>query len=165
MLLPAAAAGQGTEIVRGRVTGVDKKPIADVTVTITGLSTQAVLTARTTDKGIFTALFPNAEGDYLISFRKIGFSPYNTRLTRTGLTSVLVADVTLRELVFELDTITVAAQRLSPRATRRRSAVSNRISSPARSFRSIRPTCWRSPGRFPASSRSATAAFRSWAPA
>jgi hypothetical protein len=115
LLLPAFAAGQGTEIVRGRVTGVDKKPIADVTVTITGLSTQAVLTARTTDKGIFTALFPNAEGDYLISFRKIGYSPYNTRLTRTGLTSVLVADVTLKELVFELDTITVAAQRLKPK--------------------------------------------------
>jgi hypothetical protein len=115
LLLPAAAAGQGTEIVRGRVTGVDKKPIADVTVTITGLSTQAVLTARTTDKGIFTALFPNAEGDYLISFRKIGFSPYNTRLTRTGLTSVLVSDATLKELVFELDTITVAAQRLRPK--------------------------------------------------
>ena len=115
LLLPAMARGQGTEIVRGRVTGTDHKPLADVTVTITGLTTQAELTARTTDKGIFTALFPNAEGDYLITFRKIGFAPYNTRLTRTGLTSVLVADVTLKELVFELDTITVAAQRLRPK--------------------------------------------------
>ena len=115
ILLPAAALGQGTEIVRGRVTGTDHKPIADVTVTITGLATQAMLTARTTDKGIFTALFPNAEGDYLISVRKIGYAPYNTRLTRTGLTSVLVADVTLTELAFELDTITVAAKRLTPR--------------------------------------------------
>ena len=100
---------------RGQVTGIDGKPIADVTVTITGLSTQAVLTAHTNDKGIFTALFPNAEGDYLINFRKIGFSPYNTRLTRTGLSSVLVADVTLKELAFELDTITVAAQRSRPK--------------------------------------------------
>ncbi|MGH7594643.1 MAG: carboxypeptidase-like regulatory domain-containing protein, partial [Gemmatimonadales bacterium] len=115
ILLPAAATGQGTEIVRGRVTGADHKPLADVTVTITGLTTQSVLTARTTDKGIFTALFPNVEGDYLINVRKIGFAPYNTRLTRTGLTSVLVADVTLKELAFELDTIVVSAKRPTPR--------------------------------------------------
>ncbi|MGH7524016.1 MAG: carboxypeptidase regulatory-like domain-containing protein [Gemmatimonadales bacterium] len=115
LVVPFGLAAQGTEIVRGRVTGTDHKPLADVSVTITGLATQAVLTAHTTDKGIFTALFPNAEGDYLISFRKIGYSPFNTRLTRTGLTSVLVADATLKELAYELDTITVAAQRLQPK--------------------------------------------------
>ena len=115
LFLPIAAVGQGTEIVRGKITGVDDKPIADVTVTITGLATQAVLTARTTDKGIFTALFPNAEGDYLINVRKIGYAPYNTRLTRTGLSSVLVADVRLKEVAFVLDTINVAAKRLQPK--------------------------------------------------
>ena len=111
LLFPVALRAQNSELVRGRVTGTDNKPLADVTVTITGITTQTVLTARTTDKGVFTALFPNGDGDYLINFRKIGFSPYNTRLTRTGLSSVLIADVTLKEIAFELDTINVSARR------------------------------------------------------
>ncbi len=97
------------------MTGADGKPISDVTVTITGLTTQEVKSPKTNDKGIYTALFTNAEGDYLISVRKIGFSPYNTRLTRVGLSSVLSADVTLRELAFELDTITVSSRRATPK--------------------------------------------------
>ena len=115
LLVPAAAVAQGTEIVRGRITELDGKPIAAVTVTVTGLTTQEVKTARTNDKGIYTALFATSEGDYLITVRKIGYSPYNTRLTRVGLSSVLSADVTLREIAFELDTITVATRRATPK--------------------------------------------------
>ena len=115
LLLPAAVVAQGTEIIRGKITGVDHKPIADVTVTITGLSTQEVKTAKSNDKGIFTALFTNAEGDYLVNVRRIGYSPYNTRVTRTGLSTVLIADITLREIAFELDTITVIGRRATPK--------------------------------------------------
>src|SRR5262249_42225104 len=89
LALPRAGHAQGTEIVRGKVIGLDGKPIGDATVIVTGLTSQATLTAHTNDKGIFTALFQNAEGDYLVSIRKIGFAPYNTRATRTGLSSVL----------------------------------------------------------------------------
>ena len=112
---PAMVHAQGTEIVRGKVSTADGKPIPDVSVTITGLTTQDVKTARTNDKGIFLALFANAEGDYLINVRKIGFSPYNTRLTRVGLSSVLTSDVTLKEVAFELDPITVLARRVAAR--------------------------------------------------
>lgn len=113
--VPASALAQGTEIVRGKVVGVDGKPIADVTVTVTGLTTQEAKSPKTNDKGIYTALFTNAEGDYLINVRKIGYAPYNTRLTRVGLSSVLTADVTLREVVFELDTITQLSRRNTPK--------------------------------------------------
>ncbi len=115
LILPVAANAQGTEIVRGKVTGLDGKPVADVTVTITGLTTQTVKTAKSTDKGIYTALFPTSEGDYLINVRKVGLAPYNTRLTRVGLSSVLTADVVLREIAFELDTITVASRKAMPK--------------------------------------------------
>ncbi|HEY3935658.1 MAG TPA: carboxypeptidase regulatory-like domain-containing protein [Gemmatimonadales bacterium] len=117
LLIAASARGQSTtEIVRGKITGVDGKPIPQVSVTITGLLTQTSLNVPTNDKGIYTALFPNGEGDYLVNIRKIGFAPYNTRVTRTGLSTVLVADVTLKELAFQLDTINVAAKRLLPGA-------------------------------------------------
>jgi hypothetical protein len=115
LLITATARGQSsTEIVRGKITGIDGKPIPQVSVTITGLISQNALTVPTNEKGIYTALFPNGEGDYIVNIRKIGFAPYNTRVTRTGLSTVLVADVTLKELAFELDTINVAAKRLNP---------------------------------------------------
>ncbi|MGH7581897.1 MAG: carboxypeptidase regulatory-like domain-containing protein [Gemmatimonadales bacterium] len=109
-IIPVAGRAQSTEIVRGKITGVDGKPIENVNVTITGLATQASLTVPTNEKGIFTALFPNPEGDYLLNIRKIGYAPYNTRVTRTGLSTVLIADVTLKEMPFQLDTINVAAR-------------------------------------------------------
>lgn len=115
LLIPSVAFAQGTEIIRGKVTGPDGKPIADASVTITGLTTQEVKPAKSNEKGIFTALFTNAEGDYLISVRKIGYSPYNTRLTRTGLSTVLVADIPLKEVAFELDTITVLGRKNTPK--------------------------------------------------
>ena len=115
LLVPVAMLAQGSEIVRGRITGVDHKPISDVTVTVTGLTTQDVKTPKTNDKGIYTALFATSEGDYLVSVRKIGFSPYNTRVTRVGLSSVLTLDVTLQQLAFELDTITVASRKATPK--------------------------------------------------
>ena len=115
LLLPSVAMAQGTEIIRGKITGADGKPIPDASVTITGLATQEVKPAKSNDKGLFTALFANAEGDYLISVRKIGYSPYNTRLTRTGLSTVLVADITLKDIAFELDTITVLGRKNAPR--------------------------------------------------
>jgi hypothetical protein len=113
-MLPIGLRAQGTEIVRGRVTGLDGKPIAGVTVTVTGLTTQDTRSPTTSEKGIFTALFPNPEGDYLISARKIGFAPYNTRLTRTGLSSVLVADFEMQQLIVQLDTLTRVAKSLKP---------------------------------------------------
>jgi hypothetical protein len=114
LVVPAPLIAQSTEIVRGRITGSDGAPIPDVTVTITGLQSQATLTAHTTDKGIFTALFPNAEGDYLVSARKIGYAPYNTRVTRTGLSSVLVADMVMSNIAMKLDTVRINTSRAVP---------------------------------------------------
>jgi hypothetical protein len=115
LILPSAALAQGTEIIRGKITGADGKPIPEASVTITGLSTQEVKTAKSNDKGIYTALFTNAEGDYLVSIRKIGYGPYNTRLTRTGLSTVLIADAVLKDIALELDTITALSRRAMPK--------------------------------------------------
>ena len=115
LILPSMAFAQGTEIIRGKVTGADGKPIADASITITGLTTQEVKPTKSNDKGIYTALFTNAEGDYLVSIRKIGYGPYNTRLTRTGLSTVLVADAILKDIALELDTITALSRRAMPK--------------------------------------------------
>ncbi len=111
LALPLHAQG-GTEILRGKVTDLDGKPVAEASVQVTGLVTQSVITATTNDKGLYTALFTNGEGDYLLTIRKIGFAPVTTRVTRTGISSVLITDVQLSQSAVVLDSITALAQRL-----------------------------------------------------
>jgi hypothetical protein len=111
--LPSVARGQSsTEIVRGRVTGRDSLPIPDAEIIITGLVTRIILTAHSDAKGVYTALFPNPEGDYLLQVRKIGYIGVSFRLTRTGIASILSADVVLQSRAFRLDSIIVTADRL-----------------------------------------------------
>ncbi|HEX3926618.1 MAG TPA: carboxypeptidase-like regulatory domain-containing protein, partial [Gemmatimonadales bacterium] len=112
LLAPAVLAAQGTEVLRGKVTGPDKKPVPGVAVEITGLVTQTVSTAITNDKGIYTALFTNAEGDYILTVRRIGFAPITTRVTRTGISSVLATDFELQPMAVVLDSITALGRKL-----------------------------------------------------
>jgi hypothetical protein len=106
---PMAALAQGTEIIRGRVFGPDSQPMAQVEVLVTGLATQLNRTARTDDKGVYTVLFTQPQGDYLVAVRKPGFVSTSFRLTRTGISSVLSADVHMQAIVMMLDTVKVAA--------------------------------------------------------
>ncbi len=112
LLVAAPLRAQSTEILRGKITDPDGKPVPEASVQVTGLVTQSVITATTNDKGIYTALFTNGEGDYLLTVRKIGFSPVTTRVTRTGLSSVLITDLQLSPTAVVLDSITALAQKL-----------------------------------------------------
>jgi Carboxypeptidase regulatory-like domain len=112
LLAPSAAGAQSTEILRGNVVDADGQPVPDASVLATGLVTQSVIPGKTNDKGQYTILFLNGEGDYLLTVRKIGYSPITTRVTRTGLSSVLITDVTLKPTAIVLDSITLMAQRL-----------------------------------------------------
>ena len=112
---PPLQAQASSEILRGRVLSVDREPIARANITITGLATRTTQTTRSDSRGGWTALFQNPEGDYVVQVRAIGFSPVSFRITRTGIGSVLQADVTLREAAVMLDTLVVLGQRLEAR--------------------------------------------------
>src|SRR5690348_12155586 len=113
LLFPVLAAAQGTtEIVRGRVRATDAEPGEDAIVTFTGLHTNAVRVTRTNDKGVYTVLFADGEGEYLISVRAIGYAPATARATRLSDANVLVADVTLVAVAAQLDTVTVVGRRI-----------------------------------------------------
>ncbi|HEX6965174.1 MAG TPA: carboxypeptidase regulatory-like domain-containing protein [Gemmatimonadaceae bacterium] len=113
LLFPLLAAAQGTtEIVRGRVRATDAEPVEDAIVTVTGLQTNAVRVTRTNDKGVYTVLFADGEGEYVISVRAIGYAPGTARATRLSDANVLVADVTLAAVAAQLDTVTVVGRRL-----------------------------------------------------
>jgi hypothetical protein len=107
------AAQASSEILRGRVFSVEREPISGATITVTGLATRTSQTTRSDNRGSWTALFQNPEGDYVVQVRAIGFSPVSFRITRTGIGSVLQADVTLRSHTVTLDTLLVLGQRLT----------------------------------------------------
>ncbi|HYV99373.1 MAG TPA: carboxypeptidase regulatory-like domain-containing protein [Gemmatimonadaceae bacterium] len=108
----AGAAAQSTaEIIRGRVFGPDSLPVAQAEVLVTGLVTRSTQTARSDAKGVYTIVFSNPESDYVVAVRKIGYASTTFRLSRTGISNMLGADVHLERASATLDTITVRATR------------------------------------------------------
>jgi hypothetical protein len=72
LLPPSAAAQQGRGSISGTVTDGSGGAVAEATVTITNVGTQATFTARTNDAGFYTA--PSLPiGEYLVAAEKTGF--------------------------------------------------------------------------------------------
>ena len=73
LLLPLSAVGQqGRGSISGTVTDSSGGAVTDATVTITNVGTQAAVTARTSDTGVYTA--PSlAVGEYIVVAEKAGF--------------------------------------------------------------------------------------------
>jgi hypothetical protein len=116
LLLATPAAGQGTaEIIRGRVIGPDSLPLEGAEVRVTGLLTRDTQTARTDARGVYTLVFPNAEGEYLLSARRVGFLSRSIRLSRVGLSPILGSDVLLERATQLLDRVVVTAGDTSER--------------------------------------------------
>ncbi|HEX7123033.1 MAG TPA: carboxypeptidase regulatory-like domain-containing protein, partial [Gemmatimonadaceae bacterium] len=110
--LASSAAAQGaTEIIRGRVLGPDSLPLADAEVRVIGLATRATQTARTDARGVYTLVFANPEGEYLLAVRRIGFQSRSLRLSRVGVSPVLGRDGVLEPATQELEAIVVSAER------------------------------------------------------
>lgn len=106
----------GVEIVRGRIFGPDSLPLAGASVTVLGVTSQVSHTVRTNDRGLYTVLFTDPEGDYLVTIRHLGMAPQTHRVTRMGTTSqMLVLDVRLAVAAQVLEPVTIAgAMRRAP---------------------------------------------------
>jgi hypothetical protein len=121
VLLPLLASTKlsaqgGSEIVRGQVSTPDSLPLAGADVTVTGLLSSTVRNTRTNDDGVFTVLFPDGEGEYVVRVRSLGFAPLTRRVLRTGESNVLVANVRMAPAAAVLDTVTVESE-ARPRPT------------------------------------------------
>src|SRR5262245_50064763 len=88
----ARAHAQGnTDIIRGRVMGPDSLPMPGVVVTATSISGGVSRTGRTDRNGRYTITFPGGEGDYMITFAAVGYSPRRFELKRIADEEVLIA--------------------------------------------------------------------------
>ena len=112
--LPSTARAQ-VDIIRGRVTGPDSLPIANVTVTATTVSGGVNRTARTDREGRYTITFPGGDGDYIVSFSALGFAARRFQVKRVADEDFLVADARLQRVNAVLDAVEVVGERQRPR--------------------------------------------------
>ena len=108
-----AQVGSTTDIITGKVTAPDGRPIENATVTAQSADTR-VSRSRTTNKdGRYTILFPDGGGQYRLTVRAIGVAPLMVMLTRQGDEDRLVHDfkMTVNAAPVSLAAVQVRASR------------------------------------------------------
>lgn len=105
---------QNNDIIRGRVTGPDKKPVENVTVTATSLVDQTSRTVKTNKDGRFSIIFGGGAGDYMMAYTAIGFQPTRFEVKREVDEDILVADATISKSAVTLGAVQINAGRERP---------------------------------------------------
>jgi len=119
-LLGAGRLEAQVDVIRGRVTSAaaDGAAIANVSVTATSLNGNVNRNAKTDKDGRYTITFPEAEGDYFVTFVALGFSPRRIEVKRTADQDILLGDARLTPIGAVLDTVVTNAQRNRSRPSR-----------------------------------------------
>jgi hypothetical protein len=102
---------QNADVIRGRVIAGDGTAVANAKVTATTISGNVNRTAKTDRNGRYTITFPNGDGDYLMTFVALGYSPRRYELKRAADEDILVANATLSNAANTLDAVHVTAPR------------------------------------------------------
>ncbi|HUQ48521.1 MAG TPA: carboxypeptidase-like regulatory domain-containing protein, partial [Gemmatimonadaceae bacterium] len=111
-ILPAAAlaqVGSTTDIIMGRVTSPDGKPIAGAKVEVTSTETQIARTKATDADGRYSVLFPDGGGSYNVTVLSIGFAPQRFAVVRNNDEDRLVHDVVMGRNATVLQSVQVRA--------------------------------------------------------
>ena len=111
-ILLALAMGAGaldaqTDVIRGRVTGVDDQPLASVRVTATSVPGNVTRTTQTNGDGRFQIAFANGTGDYIMGYMTFGYAFRQFQVKRLADEDVLIADANLTPI--QLDSLVVEA--------------------------------------------------------
>jgi hypothetical protein len=110
----SAQVGETTEIIRGRVTDPDGKPVSGASVIVTSLESNINRQATTDENGRYTVLFRDGGGRYLIAVSFLGFAPRTFSLVRQADEDVLIANAQLSFEAIAIQGIEVRAQRPAP---------------------------------------------------
>jgi Carboxypeptidase regulatory-like domain len=114
---PASAQGGSVDIIRGRVTGPDGKPLANVTVNVQSLTDETTRSSRTNDDGRFTVLFSGGGGDYMMNFLAIGMLPVSFEVQKTNDDdAVILANAHMDAAPQQLNAVRVNGNRMRPTA-------------------------------------------------
>jgi len=95
-----------TDVIRGRVTGMDGQPLSGVRVTATSIPGNVTREARTNNGGAYQIAFPGGTGDYIMGFAHFGYAFRQFQVKRMADEDVLVADTRLSPV--QLDTLSIS---------------------------------------------------------
>src|SRR5687768_9437441 len=116
--LAVAQVGSTTDIILGKVTAPDGRPLAGVRVEAMSIETQITRGRETNEKGQYTFLFPDGGGRYQMTARHVGYAPSQLIVLRQGDEDRLVADFTMSIVPAILSTQTITAQATVPNNNR-----------------------------------------------
>ncbi|HEY7235180.1 MAG TPA: TonB-dependent receptor [Gemmatimonadaceae bacterium] len=102
-----AQVGSTTDIITGRITSPDGKPIQGARVEAMSIETGVTRSRTTNDKGLYTILFPDGGGSYRMTIRYLGFAPATFTLARQADEDRLVADVRMDPVAAQLGPVVV----------------------------------------------------------
>jgi hypothetical protein len=108
--VPALAqVGSTTDIIMGRVAGLDSQAILNARVEATSLETGITRSKTTGSDGRYTIVFPDGGGNYRLTVRAVGLSPVTRTISRQGDEDRLIADIDMGRIATELATVRVRA--------------------------------------------------------
>src|SRR5690554_6366944 len=114
MLCAAAPAAAQSDILTGRVTGADGRPIAGARVEAISAETEISRSVLTDQNGRYLIQFPDGGGRYLVRITFIGLADIVQAVVRNAEEELLVTNFVMQPQAIALDAIQVSAQRPPP---------------------------------------------------
>lgn len=96
-----------SDVIRGKVTNADGRPLANVKVTAVSIPGNVTRETRSDSRGSFQILFPGGQGDYMMGYALVGYTFRQFEIKRTADQDVLVADARMGAI--QIDTVTITA--------------------------------------------------------
>ena len=110
-----AQVGSTTDILMGRIAGVDSQAVAGARVEATSVETGITRTKTTGPDGRYTIIFPDGGGNYRLTVRALGMAPVTRNIQRQGDEDRIVTDIDMGRIATQLATVQVrAAPRRDP---------------------------------------------------
>lgn len=112
LTLPARAhaqVGSTTDILMGKVSGLDSQAVAGARIEATSVETGITRTKTTGADGRYTIIFPDGGGSYRLTVRAIGMTPVTRNIQRQGDEDRLITDFDMGRTATQLATVQVRA--------------------------------------------------------
>jgi hypothetical protein len=104
-----AQVGSTTDILMGRISGLDSQAVPNARVEATSLETGITRTKTTGADGRYTILFPDGGGSYRLTVRAVGLTPVTRTISRQGDEDRLITDFDMGRIATQLATVRVRA--------------------------------------------------------
>jgi len=113
--LPGALTAQESDVLTGKVTGVDGAPIVGARVEAISVETEITRSVLTDANGRYMILFPDGGGRYVLRVSFIGMGTEVRVVVREGAEELLVSNFTLSPAAIQLEGITAQARSVPSR--------------------------------------------------